>query len=142
MMPSLRTIAPQDNKTIRSFRDLKVWEKAFGLAVDVHRATSNLPATVPPTLARGMRESAVAMTTHIAQGHTHSYVRDFLLCLDQSLAALSDLETRILLAGALDYLDTGCCAALEGLVGEVRRMEWGLVNRLRARDAGTLQPAS
>ena len=134
-------VPPQDKKPIRSFRDLKVWEKAFGLAVDVHRVTSDLPVEMPPALARGMRESAVAMTTHIAQGHTHSYVRDFLVCLDRSLAALSDLETRILLAGALDYLDTGCCSDLESRVGEVRRMEWGLVNRLRARDTGTLQPA-
>lgn len=131
--------APRDKKPIRSFRDLKVWEKAFRLAVDVHRLTEGLPTHVPVALPRGMRESAVAMTTQIAQGHTHSYVRDFLQCLDRSLAALSDLETRILLASALDYMDTGSCAELESRLGEVRRMEWGLVNRLRARDAGTAQ---
>ena len=82
-----------------------------------------------------MRESALAMATQIAQGHTHSYVRDFLRCLDHSLAALSDLETRILLAGALNYMEPATCAELESRLGEVRRMEWGLVNRLRARDA-------
>ena len=126
----------EDKKPIRSFRDLKVWEKAFRLAVDIHRLTTDLPPGVPAALPRGMRESAVAMTTQIAQGHTHSYVRDFLRCLDHSLAALSDLETRILLAGALEYMDTSACSELESRLGEVRRMEWGLVNRLRARDSG------
>lgn len=130
-----------EKKPIRSFRDLKVWEKAFTLAIDIHRMTRTLSEDTPSALPIGMRESAVAMTTQIAQGHTHSYVRDFLRCLDHSLAALSDLETRILLAGALRYMSSDTCRVLEDRLAEVRRMEWGLVNRLRARDAGNVSPA-
>ena len=126
-----------ERRSIRTFRDLKVWEKAFHLTLDIHRRTAALPAEAAPGLGGGMREAAVALTTHIAQGHSHSYLRDFLRCLDQSLAALADLETRILLAGALRYLEPAVCADLEERIGEVRRMEWGLVNRLRAKDSGT-----
>ena len=129
--------ATDDKKPIRSFRDLKVWEKAFWLAVDVHRLTERFAADIPAGLPSGMRESSVALATHIAQGHTHSYLKDFLRCLDLSLAALSDLETRVLLAGALDYLQRGECAEIEARICEVRRMEWGLVNRLRAREGST-----
>ncbi len=76
------------------------------------------------------------MTTHIAQGHTHSYLRDFLRCLDASLAALSDLETRVLLARSLELIPEATARSFEERISEVRRMEWGLVNRLRARDGG------
>jgi four helix bundle protein len=133
----MATFAPPvaaEKKPIRSFRDLKVWEKAFLLSVDVHRLAGQFPAHAPDALHQGMREASVAMTTQIAQGHTHSYLKDFLRCLDASLAALSDLETRVLLAGALAYLEGGVCAQLEERIAEVRRMEWGLVNRLRARE--------
>jgi four helix bundle protein len=123
-----------DRKPVRSFRDLKVWEKAFHLTVDVHRLTEGFPEEAPSGLSGGMREAAVNMTTQIAQGQTHSYLKDFLRCLDQSLAALSDLETRVLLAGSLQYLEAPACAALEERISEVRRMEWGLVNRLRAKE--------
>ena len=133
----MATFAParaDEKKPIRSFRDLKVWEKAFNLAVDVHRLTEETASPHAPSLDRGMREASLAMTTHIAQGHTHSYLKDFLRCLDHSLAALSDLETRVLLARSLCYLDAASCTDLEARIAEVRRMEWGLVNRLRARD--------
>jgi four helix bundle protein len=133
----MATFAPpatEEKKPIRTFRDLKVWEKAFQLALDVHRLTEQFPGQAPPGLPQGMREASVAMTTQIAQGHTHSYIKDFLRCLDESLAALSDLETRILLARSLQYLDRIAASELEERIGEVRRMEWGLVNRLRARD--------
>jgi four helix bundle protein len=134
----MATFAPpatDDRKPIRSFRDLKVWEKAYRLAVDIHRLTRSLPEDAPPALRGGLHEAAVAMTTRIAQGHGHSYVRDFLRCLDHSLAALSDLETRILLSRELGLLDGGAAGRLEDSIAEIRRMTWGLVNRLRARDA-------
>lgn len=134
-MPTFAAPAAEDRKPIRTFRDLKVWEKAFQLAVDVHRLTRAFPPSAPEALRRGMHESSVAMTTHIAQGHTHSYLKDFLRCLDHSLAALSDLETRVLLARSLDLVPADHAGRLEERIAEVRRMEWGLVNRLRARDA-------
>ena len=134
-MPTFAPPATEDRKPIRTFRDLKVWEKAFNLAVDVHRLTTSFPKETPQALRRGLHESSVAMTTHIAQGHTHSYLKDFLRCLDASLAALSDLETRVLLARSLDLLTPENAQQLEDRIAEVRRMEWGLVNRLRARDA-------
>ena len=134
-MATFAAPAVEDRKPIRTFRDLKVWEKAFQLAVDVHRLTQSFPPSAPEALRRGMHESSVAMTTHIAQGHTHSYLKDFLRCLDHSLAALSDLETRILLARSLELVPVDDAGRLEERIAEVRRMEWGLVNRLRARDA-------
>ncbi len=138
----MATFAPpatEDRKPIRTFRDLKVWEKAFNLAVDIHRLTTGFPLETPQALRQGLHESSVAMTTHIAQGHTHSYLKDFLRCLDASLAALSDLETRVLLARSLELLSAERSLQFEERIAEVRRMEWGLVNRLRARDgaAGT-----
>ena len=130
----------EDRRPIRTFRDLKVWEKAFQLAVDIHHLAGNLPGEAPDALRRGLQESSVAMTTHIAQGHTHSYLKDFLRCLDASLAALSDLETRVLLARSLSLVPADTSSGLEERISEVRRMEWGLVNRLRARDCDNGTP--
>ncbi|MFQ5670222.1 MAG: four helix bundle protein [Acidobacteriota bacterium] len=133
-MASVSAPPVECKKPIRTFRDLKVWEKAFHLARDIHRLADRFTSSAPVGLPQGMREASITMTTQIAQGHTHSYLKDFLRCLDSSLAALSDLETRVLLAGSLDYLDARTCSDLASRIGEVRRMEWGLVNRLRARD--------
>ena len=47
----MATFAPpalEERTPIRSFRDLKVWEQAFRLALDVHRLTENLPGQAPP----------------------------------------------------------------------------------------------
>ena len=130
---------PVTDKTrpIRSFRDLNVWRKALDLAVEIHRLTGAFSPDVPTDLSQGMRESATALTTQLAQGHTHSYIKDFLRCLDLSLATLSDLETRVLLARVLGYLDRSAGQNLETRIAEVRRMEWGLVNSLRARNGSS-----
>ena len=106
------------------------------LGSDGDRRSAGMTAPAPDSLRHGLQEAAVAMTTHIAQGHTHSYLRDFLRCLDASLAALSDLETRVLLARELQLIPEARAAVFEERIAEVRRMEWGLVNRLRARDGG------
>ena len=126
--------AIENRQITRSFRDLRVWDKAFTLTQTVHRLVDALPPAAARDLGEGMRETALAVTTQIAQGSTHSYSKDFLRCLDASLVALSDLETRVLLAGSLGYLDTVAKTEVEGLISEVRRMEWSLVNRLRARE--------
>ena len=62
-MATFTATPTEDRRPIRTFRDLKVWEKAFQLAADIHRWAAGMTAPAPDSLRHGLQEAAVAMTT-------------------------------------------------------------------------------
>jgi four helix bundle protein len=53
----------------RFFRDLLVWQKAMELAREVYFNTEEFPKAETFGLRMQMRRSAVAVASHIAEGH-------------------------------------------------------------------------
>jgi hypothetical protein len=64
-------------RTIRSFRDLVVWQKARALALDVYRVTNNFPDTERDGVVAQMRRSAVSVPVNIAEGFGQRTTREF-----------------------------------------------------------------
>ena len=57
------------SKEIQSFRDLKVWQKAIGLAKDVYVLTRKFPADERFGLTAQVRRAVVSVSSNIAEGH-------------------------------------------------------------------------
>lgn len=83
--------------TVASHKHLPVWHKAIALASEVYALAKELPSD-EASLADQLRQSAVAVACHIADGaarHTQAGLVD---SLRRAQAALYQLETRLWIA--------------------------------------------
>ena len=87
-----------------SFRDLRVWQQAMDLALQIYRGTESFPKQEVYGLAQQMRRAAVSVPSNIAEGKGHSSDKEFRRFLFHARGSLMELETQILLAGRLQYL--------------------------------------
>jgi four helix bundle protein len=114
-----------------SFRNLVVWQRAFGLCIDLYRTTERFPAAERFGLTSEVRKTARSIVYNIAEGHRRASARDFARFLDISHGSAAELETQLLLAQSLSYLEDRDADAALGQLDEVARMLVGLKHSLR-----------
>jgi four helix bundle protein len=114
------------------FTQLKVWEKAHVLTLDVYRAT-NSELRHDRSLAAQARRAAASVTTNIVEGCGTASQRELARFLQISLSSATELEYQLLLSHDLRYLERGRYERLRSQVQEVKRMLTGFLRTVRAR---------
>ncbi len=113
------------------YKDLVVWQKAMDLVTDVYKVTDTFPKREVYSLTDQIRRAAVSVPSNIAEGQAHYSHREFLHFLRHSAGSLAELETQLLIAERLGYIDHPPTAALLEKVHEVGRILNGLIASLR-----------
>src|SRR5574341_899201 len=106
---------------MKNFRDLKVWEKAHRLALEVYKVTASLPKEEVYGLASQMRRSAVSVPSNIAEGCGRGSDADFARFSQVAMGSASELEYQILLAHDLGYVKDADYTQLTDDIIEVKR---------------------
>lgn len=97
--------------------------------LDVYRSTQAFPRTETYGLVSQLRRAAVSIPSNIAEGQARLSTGEFKQFLGNARGSLMEVETQILLAQELGYLDPDQCAALISSAAEVG----GILNgRLRS----------
>jgi four helix bundle protein len=89
--------------TIKSCRDLLVWQKAIDLAVSIYKLTEALPRREDFGRKSQARRAAASNPANIAEGHGRDHIGDYLRHLSVAKGSLAELETHLLLAVRLGY---------------------------------------
>jgi len=113
-----------------SFRDLRVWQQAIELAVEVYRGTEPFPKYELYGLAQQMRRAAVSIASNIAEGKGRRTDKDFRHFLFNARGSLLELETQILIADKLEYLSGKQSNDLRAKATGIGRGLAGLLNSL------------
>ena len=121
----------------RSYRDLLVWQKALTLAVAIHQVTGSFPRSERFGLVSQLRRAAVSVPSNIAEGSARRTTRDFAAFLHVARGSLAELDTQLLLALQVGYLDPGKHTGLVQQVDEVGRIINALLSGLRRRAAAS-----
>jgi four helix bundle protein len=112
--------------TIKSYRDLEVWQKAMDLIVECYEITKNFPKTESFGLRTQLQRSAVSIAANIAEGHARQHTKEFIQGLSIAYASLAELETHILIAERLKYINSSHSMSLLEKTAELGRMLNGL----------------
>jgi hypothetical protein len=72
-------------KCFMNYRDLKVWQKSYGLCLDLYRITKKFPKEERYGLTSQMRRCAVSIPSNIAEGYGRKTTADYLRSLIKSL---------------------------------------------------------
>ena len=70
---------------LKNYRDLKVWQKSYGLCLDLYRITKKFPKEERYGLTSQIRRCAVSIPSNIAEGYGRKTTADYLRSLIKSL---------------------------------------------------------
>ena len=117
---------------MQDFRNLKVWEKAHALTLDVYKSSKTFPREETYGLTNQMRRASASIGANIAEGACRGGDLDFARFLQIATGSASELEYHLLLAHDLEILKILDFDRLSSKTTEVKRMLASLMKKLRA----------
>jgi four helix bundle protein len=117
---------------VQSYRDLIAWQKSMMLAREIYRATEVFPRVETYGLVAQLRRAVITIPSKIAEGHER-LSGEYRQYLGHALGSLMEMETQILLAADLGYLDREKSSKLLQHTAEVGKILHGLLRSLRNR---------
>ena len=91
---------------MKSFRELRVWQKAMDLVETVYLLSQDFPKQETYGLTSQVRRAAISIPSNIAEGHTREHIKEYLHHLSMAQASLAEVETQLEIAARLKYLPT------------------------------------
>jgi len=116
---------------MQSFRNLKVWEKAHAVTLDVYTASRSFPKDELYGLTSQMRRASASIGANIAEGSCRKGDVEFGRYLQIAMGSASELEYHLLLAHDLHILQHLDYEQLSDGVVEVKRMLASLIRSVR-----------
>ena len=117
---------------IKSYKDLTVWQKSVGLAVDLYGVTRHFPAYERYGMSSQIQRSGVSIPANIAEGNAKRGPGHYLNHLSHSSGSLAELDTLLRIARQVGHLRADTYSELDGRVGEIGRMLNGLIDSIAA----------
>jgi four helix bundle protein len=117
---------------VQSFKNLKVWEKAHALTLDVYLSSKVFPREEIYGITSQMRRASASIGANIAEGTCRKGDVDFARFLQMAAGSASELEYHLILARDLKLLQASDFERLTDQTVEVKRMLASLMKKLRA----------
>ena len=116
---------------MEGYRDLVAWQKGMALVRGVYETTRTWPREELHGLTSQTRRAAVSIPANIAEGQGRTGTREFAHHLSIAKGSLHELETLLLIAHDLRYLDSEARDSLLAQAAETARLLGGLLRSLR-----------
>ena len=118
---------------IRSYRDLKVWQKSMDLTVRTYELTRTFPSEEKYGLVSQMRRAAASVPANIAEGRARRSTKEFIQMLGIARGSLAELETFVTLSERLGLIRSETSESLLEDCAEINRMMNGLMRALSSK---------
>ena len=117
---------------MKDFRDLKVWNRAHRLALDIYQRTTRFPKEEQFGFVSQLRRAAASVPANLAEGCGRQSDSDFARFVHLAMGSASELEYHLLLAKDLGLLQEHDHRPLENEIIEVKKMLAALISKLKA----------
>lgn len=118
---------------IESYKDLIVWQKSVNLVTLVYRETKRFPRDEIFGFTSQMRRSALSIPSNIAEGRQRKTAKDFIQFLRISLGSCAELETQMIIARNLGYLDESNVTKINSEIIEIMKIINSIIRKLAAK---------
>ena len=115
---------------VKTHKNLEIWQRGIGFVEQIYKATAKFPREELYGLTSQIRRSAVSFPSNIAEGAARSSKKDFVKFVYISLGSLSEVETQLIIAGKLNYINA------DGFLEEIkalRKMTLSFVKYLKSK---------
>ncbi len=87
-----------------SYRDIKAWQRALELVVEIYSCTRSFPREEVYGLASQLGRAAVSVASNITERKGRRTGKEFLLFLHHARGSVFEVETQLTIAGMLGYI--------------------------------------
>lgn len=122
---------------MQSFRNLNVWQRAHQLTLSLYSATQTFPKAEIFGLTSQIRRAGSSIGANIAEGCGRGTDADFSRFLQIAMGSASELESHLLLAKDLDFIDSELHRTLNEEVTGIKRMLANLLKKTRSTRASS-----
>jgi four helix bundle protein len=111
-----------------SYKQLRVWQNGMELVRQVYLLTRGFPKHELFGLSSQLQRAAISVPANIAEGHTRGTTKEFLRFITIAHGSLAEVETMLIVANDLQYIDnnkfdqlTTLCDSTGKMLGALRR---------------------
>ena len=115
---------------VKSYKDLIVWQKAMDLVEMVYHVTKSFTREELYGLTNQLRRASVSIPSNIAEGQARNSTAEFRNFLSITRGSLAEVETQLLIAERLSYLDSEKLREILAVQIEVNKMTNALMIKL------------
>lgn len=115
---------------LNSYQELIVWQKSFELVKKIYQVTSRFPQSEIYGLTSQVRRCVVSIPSNIAEGYARGHKQEYIQFLRTAFASGAELETQLLLAKDLAFINLEEFTTLNDLLTEVMKMLNKLISKL------------
>ena len=116
---------------MQDFKDLKVWQKAHEVSLNVYHVTATFPSEERFGLVSQLRRAAVSVPTNIAEGSKRRGALDYARFLNIAEGSAAEVEYLLMLSRDLGHLSPTTAHSILDQIAELSRMLCGLRARVQ-----------
>jgi four helix bundle protein len=121
------------NGIVYSFENLKVWQEAKELVVDVYHLLDRFPKFEKYALCDQIRRAIVSVPSNIAEGSGRKSLKEQIHFLEIAYGSLMETYNQLLIAIELTYITEESVIAIKPSIDAVAKMINGLSNSYSAK---------
>ncbi|GAA4922232.1 four helix bundle protein [Mucilaginibacter defluvii] len=116
---------------MHNLTELKIWNKAIDLAVEVYKATATFPADERFGLTSQSRRAAVSIPSNIAEGAGRNSNKEFCNFLGIANGSSYELQTQLVISNRLNLIEDDLKDDLLKQIEELQKMNYAFQQRLK-----------
>jgi four helix bundle protein len=117
--------------SLKSYKELIVWQKAYQLTLLVYKETEKFPRSEVFGISSQLRRASVSIASNIAEGYQRQHSGEYIQFLSIAFGSCAEVETQLLLCKDLCYLSKSNFTILNNLLTEVGKMLYTLITKIK-----------
>ena len=107
---------------MHNFKELNIWNEAKNFSVLVYKTTSNFPNSEIFGISSQIKRAVISIPSNIAEGAGRSTNKDFSRFISMSLGSSFELETQLIIANELGFIENENFDDLILKLGSIQKM--------------------
>lgn len=116
---------------MRNFRNFTVWKNAIELAKMIYKVTEVFPSTKKFGLISQIQRASISIASNIAEGSSRKSETDFARFLEIAIGSAFEVETQLIIAKELNYLDESNFESLISKINNLQKQINALITKIR-----------
>jgi four helix bundle protein len=118
---------------MHNLKELKIWNKAIDLSVDIYQVTINFPKEETYSLTSQIRRAAISIPSNISEGAGRNSNKEFIHFLGIANGSSYELQTQLIISNKLGLLTNEALQPLLKEIEEIQKMNYTFQNTLQTK---------